>query len=89
MQIYILNINLNKMKTSGFLKLDWNDLAKGAIVSVGTAVLEVVYTTIQAGSLNFNYKGIGIAAAAAFVTYLSKNLLTPAQIVTPVDKMVS
>lgn len=72
------------MKTSNFLSLNLQDFGKGLIVAVGSAVLAAVYNVLQAGSLNFDWKAIGIVAVSAGVSYLAKNFLTPPSIVTPV-----
>ena len=61
---------------SSFGTINWQDLLKGLIVAVGSAVFAVIYTTIQAGSLTFDWKAIGITALSAALAYLSKNLFT-------------
>ncbi len=71
------------MKTSPFLSLNWNDLGKGLLVAVGGAVIGAIETSIQAGSLVFNWKAIGAIALAAGLSYLGKNFFTPATVVTP------
>jgi len=71
------------MKTSSLFSLDFKDLGKGILVAVGGAVIAAVESSIQAGSLIFNWKAIGGVALAAGLSYLVKNLFTPAQTVTP------
>jgi hypothetical protein len=71
------------MKTSSLFSLDFKDLGKGLLVAVGGAVIAAIETSIQAGSLTFNWKAIGGVALAAGLSYLVKNLFTPAQTVTP------
>jgi len=61
---------------SPFGKLNLADIGKGLIVAVGSAVFSVIYATIQAGSLTFDWKAIGITALSAALAYLSKNLFT-------------
>ncbi len=61
---------------SPFGKLNLADFGKGLLVAVGSAVFSVIYSTIQAGSLTFDWKAIGITALSAALAYLSKNLFT-------------
>lgn len=65
--------------TSTQYSLNWKDVGKGLIVAVGTAVLVIIQTSLDAGDLNFNWKQIGIAAIGAAVTYLAKNFLQNSQ----------
>ena len=58
---------------SNFLNLNWKDFFKGLIVAVLTAVITIIYSTIQAGSLAFDLKAIGMAALSACLAYLVKN----------------
>jgi len=71
------------MKTSSLFSLDFKDLGKGLLVAVGGAVIAAIETSIEAGSLILNLKAIGGVALAAGLSYLVKNLFTPAQTVTP------
>jgi hypothetical protein len=71
------------MKTSSLFSLDFKDLGKGLLVAVGGAAIAAIETSIQAGSLTFDWKAIGGVALAAGLSYLVKNLFTPAQTVTP------
>ena len=52
------------------------DFLKGAIISIGTSVLVVVQNSMSADTITFNWKQIGMAAVAGFVTYLTKNYFT-------------
>lgn len=70
------------MKTSALFSLGLNDFGKGLLVAIGGAVVAAIETSLQAGSLTFDWKAIGTAALAAGVSYLAKNFFTPAQIVT-------
>jgi hypothetical protein len=72
------------MKTSPLFTLDFKDLGKGLLVAVGGAVIAAVETSVQAGSLTFNWKTISGVAFASGLSYLGKNFFTPAQTVTPV-----
>jgi len=61
---------------STFLNLNSADFLKGLIVAVITAVISVVYTTLQSGVVIINWKDVTIAAATAALAYITKNLLT-------------
>lgn len=61
---------------SDFLKLNWMDFLKGLLIAVISAVFTVIYTTVQAGSLTFDWKAIGVTALASALAYISKNLFT-------------
>ena len=41
---------------SSFLTLNTRDFVKGLFIAVITAVITVVYTTIQTGTLSFDWK---------------------------------
>lgn len=61
---------------SPFLNIDLNDLGKGLILAVLTSVMTVIYTTVQTGSLSFDWKLIATTAITAALGYLMKNLFT-------------
>lgn len=61
---------------SPFLNIDLNDLGKGLILAVLTSVMTIIYTTVQAGSLSFDWKLIATTALTSGLGYLLKNLLT-------------
>jgi hypothetical protein len=61
---------------SPFLNIDLNDLGKGLILAVLTSVLTVIYTTVQAGSLSFDWKLVATTALTSAIGYLLKNLFT-------------
>jgi hypothetical protein len=61
---------------STFLNLNIKDLAKGLIVTMLTSVLTIAYNTVNAGSLTFDWKAIGLTALTSGLAYLMKNLLT-------------
>lgn len=71
------------MKTSPLFSLDLADLGKGLLVAVGGAVVATIETSVQAGSLSFNWHSIGAVALAAGLSYLGKNFFTSAKTVTP------
>lgn len=61
---------------SKLFNLDLKDLLKGMVVAVLAAVLTIIYNTVQAGSLTFDWKAIGTAGITAAAAYLLKNLQT-------------
>jgi O-antigen ligase len=61
---------------STFLNLNIEDLAKGLILTVLTSVVTIVYNTVSAGSLTFDWQSIGLTALTSGLAYLMKNLLT-------------
>lgn len=63
-------------KDSGFLKLQVSDFVKGFLLAVLTSIITIVSTTIEAGSLTFNWPLIGKTALLAGLAYLMKNLFT-------------
>jgi hypothetical protein len=73
------------MKTSNLYSVDWNDLIKGLIVAMGSAVITAIQTSLQAGSLDFNWKLMGTVALSAGIAYISKNFFTPPTLKTPVN----
>ena len=61
---------------SPFLNIDLNDLGKGLILAVLTSVMTIIYSTVEAGSLSFDWSLIGTTALTSALGYLLKNLLT-------------
>lgn len=61
---------------SQFFSLNTRDFVKGLFVAVFTAVITMLYTSIQAGDLVFNWKAIGMSALSSGLAYVMKNLLT-------------
>jgi hypothetical protein len=64
---------------SPFLSLNTQDYLKGLLVSVLSAILTIVYQTVQSGSLTFDWKAIGTIATTAALGYILKNLMTNSQ----------
>ena len=62
--------------SSTYLSLNKKDFIKGLIMAVLTAVISVVYTSIESGALEFNVKSIVISALSAALAYSMKNALT-------------
>jgi len=61
---------------STFLTLNTKDFIKGLMVAVLSAVITIVYNTIQIGSLDFDWKTIGLTALTSAIAYIMKNLFT-------------
>lgn len=61
---------------STFLTLNSKDFLKGLVVAVITAVITIVYTSVQAGNLNFDWKAIGVTALSSALAYIMKNLFS-------------
>jgi hypothetical protein len=71
--------------TSKKFSLDWKDAAKGFVMSALTAFITVVYSSLEAGTLEFDWKKIGVASLTAGFAYLLKNFFTPAEVKTPAE----
>jgi hypothetical protein len=61
---------------STFLSLNAKDFLKGLVLSVLSAVITVLYTSIEKESLVFDFKSIGMVALSTALGYIVKNLLT-------------
>ena len=61
---------------SSLFTLNSKDWIKGLVVAILTAVITVVYSTIQTGTLVLDWKAISIAGISAALAYITKNLLT-------------
>jgi hypothetical protein len=74
---FILFIKNQKSKImSTFLNLNSSDFIKGLIMAVLSTVITVVYQTVEAGSLVFDWKAIGTMALTSALAYIMKNLFT-------------
>ena len=61
---------------SSLFTLNSKDWAKGLVIAILTAIITVVYNTIQTGALVLDWKAISIAGISAALAYITKNLLT-------------
>jgi len=59
---------------SKLFNLNINDFLKGLILAILTAILTIIYNTIQAGSLNIDWKLILMTTITTILAYLLKNL---------------
>lgn len=55
--------------------LSIRDFLRGLAIAVGTAVLGLIAQVVESGSLDFDWKAIGVAALSAAIIYLGKNWL--------------
>ncbi|CAB4183667.1 hypothetical protein UFOVP1106_41 [uncultured Caudovirales phage] len=68
--------------TSKIYSLDKNDLLKGLLMAVVTPCLVIIQSSLDSGTLNLDWKNIGMAAVGGGVAYLLKNFFTPSQVIT-------
>lgn len=61
---------------STFLNLNTSDFLKGLLMAVLSSVITIVYQTVEAGSLVFDWKAIGTMAITSALAYIMKNLFT-------------
>lgn len=61
---------------SPFLTLNTTDFLKGLLMAVLSSVITVVYQTVEAGSLVFDWTAIGTMALTTALAYIMKNLFT-------------
>lgn len=64
---------------SQFFSLNTRDYLRGLIVSVLSAVVTIMYQSVQAGNFVFDFKSIAKVALAAALGYIVKNLVTNSQ----------
>ena len=63
------------MKSTLF-SLNTKDFVKGLFVAVFTSVITIAYTSVQAGSLEFDGKTIATTALTSALAYIMKNFVT-------------
>jgi hypothetical protein len=61
---------------STLFNLNSTDFLKGLVMAVLSTVITVVYQTVEAGSLVFDWKAIGTMALTTALAYIMKNLFT-------------
>jgi len=64
------------MTTSKFLSLNWADFGKGLVMAILTPIMAVIAQSLESGSFVFDWKTIGLSAAAGGFAYLVKNFFT-------------
>lgn len=65
------------MEQSNLFSLNWRDFFNGLIMAILTPVVYIVQASLDAGTITFNWTGIGIAALSGAVAYIVKNFFTP------------
>jgi len=71
-----------KVVVSPQFSLQARDFVKGLLLAVITSVLVVVQSTIETGSLKFNWQQIGMVAIGSIVAYLVKNFFSVPTVTT-------
>ena len=73
------------MKLSNYLSLNTIDYLKGLAVAILSSVATVIYNSVQANELTFNWSAIRMVAVCSALSYICKNLMTNSQnqILTP------
>jgi hypothetical protein len=64
------------MKLSKFMTLNQYDFVKGMIVAASTSSLQVIYQTLDSGTVDIVWKQVGVTALCSSVGYILKNLIT-------------
>lgn len=64
------------MKDSKLFSVNIKDILKGLLMAVLTPAVYIIQTSLEAGSLTFNWHQIGLAAVAGGFAYLVKNFFT-------------
>lgn len=62
-------------RASRYLRLNGFDFVKGLIFSAASSATSVIYTSLDAGVIEIDWKAVKIAALCSGVAYLFKNLL--------------
>ena len=72
-------------QSSAFLNLNWQDFAKGLIMSVLGAIGAVVQSSFAAGVFTLDWESIWQVAMVTGVAYIMKQLFTPTPAAIEVD----
>jgi hypothetical protein len=67
------------MEQSTLFTLNTSDFIKGLLMAVLSTVITIVYQTVEAGSLVFDWTAIGTMALTSALAYIMKNLFTNSQ----------
>lgn len=67
------------MKQSTLFTLNTSDFIKGLLMAILSTVITIVYQTVEAGSLVFDWTAIGTMALTSALAYIMKNLFTNSQ----------
>jgi hypothetical protein len=61
---------------SSLFKLNLVDFTKGLFIAVLTSIITLLYSSIEVGTLTFDWKLIGTTALTSALAYIMKNFLT-------------
>jgi len=61
---------------SSLFKLNLVDFTKGLLIAVLTSIITLLYSSIEVGTLTFDWKLIGTTALTSALAYIMKNFLT-------------
>jgi len=64
------------MKNSEWGKLNQFDFYKGIIVTAISTSLSIIYSSLDSGNLEINWKTVGTTALCSSIGYIIKNLFT-------------
>jgi putative exporter of polyketide antibiotics len=67
------------MEQSTLFTLNTTDFIKGLLMAVLSTVITIVYQTVEAGSLVFDWTAISTMALTSALAYIMKNLFTNSQ----------
>lgn len=73
----------NQIVTSKLYSLNWRDIAKGFLTAAISAGITVIYESLRAETIVFDWKDIGLVSLTAGFAYLIKNFFTKPEIKTP------
>lgn len=71
----------NVTTTPGLFNINLQDFLRGLLIAILSAPITIITQTLNAGTLTFDWKTIGIVSLSAGLSYIVKNLFTPAEVV--------
>ncbi|MGN2373460.1 hypothetical protein ACTFAO_07350 [Sphingobacterium spiritivorum] len=72
---------MDKLINNKQFSLKWRDVLIGALLAAFSGAFKVALETLNSGSLEFNWKAIGITAISTLLAYLGKNFFEPSKTV--------
>ncbi len=76
-----METTLSPVTTSKQYRWKLPDFWKGLIMAVGTPVIVILLSALQANSFDINWKMVATTGLSSFLVYMGKNFLTPSSIV--------
>lgn len=73
-----------EVTTSKQFTVNWQDILKGLLVSVISAIITAIYGALTVVPFHLDFKQIGIVGLTAGVGYLMKNFFTPSQTIVKI-----